>query len=92
MQPVETFLDGLERSGFWDDVCKSCEKTFADTDPWSNPDTLCGECREDAFGFSIAAEEDVHFCPQCDGIAFELGSLGSVKHLRCRDCHWDFQE
>ena len=86
MQPVETFLDGLKRSGFWDDVCKSCEATFADTDPDSNPDTLCEECREDE------EDEDIHMCPMCGGLAFELGFLGKVKHCRCRDCHWDFQE
>ena len=36
--------------------------------------------------------EDVHFCPQCDGIAFELGTLGNITHFRCRNCHWDFTE
>lgn len=87
MQPVETFLDGLVEAGFWDDVCKGCETVFADTDPWNNPDTLCEECREDE-----SENEDIDFCPMCGGLAYELGSLGPVTHMRCRACHWTFQK
>jgi transposase-like protein len=29
-------------------------------------------------------------CPQCEGDAQELGSLGATPHYRCRACGWTF--
>ena len=29
-------------------------------------------------------------CPQCGGDGTLLGQLGTVHHLRCRDCGWDY--
>lgn len=31
-----------------------------------------------------------HCCPMCHGEAGLLGVLGSVAHLRCRDCGWQY--
>jgi len=32
---------------------------------------------------------DFHECPACGGDAFPLGTLGRVKHYRCRQCGID---
>lgn len=29
-------------------------------------------------------------CPQCGGHGMSLGTLGSLWHLRCRYCGWDW--
>ena len=29
-------------------------------------------------------------CPCCSGPGVLLGSLGLMKHFRCRDCGWTF--
>ena len=29
-------------------------------------------------------------CPMCGGDAYLLGTLGTIKHFRCRDCGWTF--
>lgn len=29
-------------------------------------------------------------CPACSGPGVELGSLGLMKHYRCRDCGWTY--
>ena len=29
-------------------------------------------------------------CPLCDGPGVELGTLGDLQHLRCRNCGIDF--
>ena len=29
-------------------------------------------------------------CPHCEGEGQALGQLGSLLHLRCRACGWDF--
>lgn len=39
-------------------------------------------------GFIMAATE----CPLCNGPLVELGKLGSVTHLRCRNCGHDVSQ
>jgi len=31
---------------------------------------------------------DIEQCPQCGGEGNELGTLGALLHLRCRQCGW----
>lgn len=40
MNAVDLFLNDLERSGFWEDECASCGKTFNDTESKG----VCEEC------------------------------------------------
>lgn len=29
-------------------------------------------------------------CPQCNGPAYAMGTLGNLLWLRCRNCGWEF--
>ena len=36
--------------------------------------------------------EEYSVCPACYGFAYELGTLGSLTHFRCRDCGHTFDD
>lgn len=36
-------------------------------------------------------DEPMAYCPQCDGEAEPLGTLGRLEHWRCQDCHTIFE-
>jgi len=33
---------------------------------------------------------DIESCPMCDGAAAALGTLGTLLHLRCVQCGWQW--
>lgn len=42
--------------------------------------------------FNIFDDDGAHQCPACDGDGQELGTLGNLKHFRCRQCGMDFNK